>query len=104
LPRFFRLTPTFFGLTSDYKVPLLEEIYICTQHLKGMSYSDVLMMPTYERRFFLGMFTKDLGKKQEQAEQMKEQAKVSNGKGKRSTIIGGSQLKSQMQSGKIPLQ
>ena len=51
----------------------------------------------------LWSFTTDLGKKQEQAEHMKEQAKTSNGKGKRSTTIAGNQLKSQMQSGKIPL-
>jgi len=36
----------------EYKRHLLEEIFICTKHL-GLSYSDILKMPTYERRFFI---------------------------------------------------
>jgi|TARA_R110000850_G_scaffold243513_2_gene368357 hypothetical protein len=35
-----------------YKKSLLEEIFICLKHL-GLSYTDILRMPTYERRFFI---------------------------------------------------
>ena len=85
LKPFFHLTSTFFGLTSNYKVPLLEEIYLCTQHLKGVTYNDVLSMPTYERRFFIGMLTKTLSDNQERAEEQKEKAKTQTGKGSRQT-------------------
>jgi hypothetical protein len=104
LPPFFRLTSAFFGLTSEYKAPLLEEIYICTQYLKGVSYNDVLSMPTYERRYFLGMLTKDAREKQEEAEKFKEEAKArSNGsKGSRTTRVSGDALKNKMKTGEIP--
>jgi len=36
----------------EYKKHLLEEVYTCIKFLK-LSYSDVMIMPTYERRFFI---------------------------------------------------
>ena len=102
MPPFFHLTSTFFGLTSDYKVPLLEEIYICTQHLKGFTYSDVLSLPTYERRFFLGLLTKDIQKKEEEIEKVQQQAKSKGSRGNRSSTVSGDALKSKMKSGEIP--
>lgn len=71
--------------------------------MKNITYSDVLEMPTHERRFFLGLLTKDAVKKQEKMEEINEQAKTTTGKGKRSTRMSGSALKNNMQSGKIPL-
>lgn len=103
MPPFFHLTSTFFGLTIDYKVPLLEEIYICTQHLKGFNYSDILAMPTYERRFFLSMLVRDREKHEEQVEQMSEENKNKGAKGSRQTKVSGNALKSKMSSGQIPL-
>ncbi len=102
LPPFFHLTSTFFGLTTDYKVPLLEEIYICTQHLKGFTYSDVLALPTYERRFFLGLLTKDVQRKEEQIEKQNQQTKTRGSKGNRSSSVSGAALKNKMKSGEIP--
>ena len=104
MPPFFLLTSAFFGLTSEYKVPLLEEIYLCTQYLKGMTYNDILSMPTYERRFFLGMLTNQAREKQEEAEKFKEemQNKAKNSKGQRSTRISGESLKNKMKTGEIP--
>jgi len=102
LPPFFRLTSTFFGLTSDYKVPLLEEVYVCMQHLKGVNYSDVMAMPTYERRFYLGLLTRDTLKKQEKMEEMQEAAKSKNSKGSRTTRVSGDALKNKMKTGEIP--
>jgi hypothetical protein len=81
---------------------LLEEIYICTQHLKGMSYSDVLAMPTYERRFFLGQKTRELSKQQEDMEKAKEQQQSKGSKGSRSTRVSGEALKNKIKSGELP--
>ena len=93
---FFHLTSTFFGLTSEYKVPLLEEIYICTQYLKGMSYNDVLSMPTYERRFFLGLLNKESREREERIEEMKAKAQTKGGKGSRTTRVSGNALKNKI--------
>ena len=81
----------------------MEEIWICTQHMKNISYSDVLAMPTYERRYFLGLLTKDYKQKEEQLEEMKAKQTTSNSKGKRTTSVSGDQLKNKMKSGEIPL-
>lgn len=67
-----------------------------------MSYSDILSMPTYERRFFIGMLTKSVVEKQEQMEAMKEQATTNNSKGSRTTRVSGTALKSKLKSGDIP--
>ena len=66
-----------------------------------MSYSDVMNMPVYERRFFLGLLTKDAVEKQERYENM-EDNKQTNSKGSRTTTISGNQLKSKMNNGDIP--
>lgn len=74
------------------------------QHLKGVTYSDVLSMPSYERRFFLGLLTKEVRQREEAAEATKEQqAAVSGGKGKRQTRVSGEALKTQMKSGNLPI-
>lgn len=73
------------------------------QHLKGVSYSDVMDMPTYERRFFLGLLTKDVKEKEEKMEEMRQNFENKNAKGNRTTRISGDQLKTRMQNGEIPL-
>ena len=50
-----------------------------------MTYSDVLAMPTYERRYFLGLLTKQAREREEEMEEMKEKTQVSSGKGNRTT-------------------
>ena len=104
MPPFFHLLPSFFGLTSEYKAPLLEEMYICTQYLKGVTYSDVLAMPTYERRFFLSLLTKEAKQREEESEKMREEMrnKSNNSKGSRNTRISGDALKTKMKNGEIP--
>lgn len=71
------------------------------RHLK-MSYSDVLSMPVYERRFYLTTFIQENEKKREQVEN--QQMNSSNSKGTRTTKISGAQLKSKLKSGEIPNQ
>lgn len=69
-----------------------------------MTYSDVMAMPTYERRYYLGMLTKDFERKQEQIEEQKDQQTTSGGKGSRTSKVSGQQLKTRMNNGDIPLQ
>jgi hypothetical protein len=74
------------------------------QYLKGVTYSDVMAMPTYERRFFLGLLTKDAREREEKMEEMrKSHQNNNNSKGSRNTRISGDQLKTRMQNGDIPL-
>lgn len=70
------------------------------RHLK-IPYSDVLMMPTYERRYFLTSF---INENEKQKERMEEQQgnTTSGGRGTRTTKISGDALKSKLRSGEIP--
>ena len=58
-----------------------------------MSYSDVMNMPTYERRFFIRIFTEQLEDQKERVEEQQKNATASNGKGKRVTRISGDAVK-----------
>jgi len=69
--------------------------------MKGMTYSDILSMPTYERRFFLSLLTKDIREREEKMNENRK--KTNNSKGSRSTTISGEALKSRMRNGDIPL-
>jgi hypothetical protein len=100
---FFQLTSTFFGLTSEFKQYLLEEIWICTQYMQNMPYSNVLNMPTHERRFYIGRLNRDSEIKQEQYEKMKEEQTNKNAKGSRSTKLSGDALKTKLKTGEIPI-
>jgi len=72
--------------------------------MKNISYSDVMVMPTYERRYFLGMLTKDYERKEEAYEEARENEKSpTGGKGSRTSKVSGKQLKTKMKSGEIPL-
>lgn len=81
---------------------MLEEIYICTQHLDGFTYADVLALPVYERRFFLSLKSRDISKQKEHNEEQTQAAK-SNSKGNRTSTVTGDALKSRMKNGDIPL-
>ena len=72
--------------------------------MKNISYSDVLAMPTYERRYFLGLLTKDHIKKQEYYEEQKEKSTTNNSKGSRTTRVTGNALKSKIKSGELPME
>ena len=71
--------------------------------MKNMTYLDVMAMPTYERRYYLGMLTKDFERKQEQIEEQKDQQTTSGGKGSRTSKISGQNLKNSINNGNIPL-
>ena len=59
-------------------------------------------MPTYERRFFLGLLTKEHRQREEQMEAMQEKQQSRGGKGSRQTRVSGQEKKNKMQSGQIP--
>lgn len=67
-----------------------------------MSREDVLLCPTYERRYYLNMLVGENKKKNEMMEQKMEEIRGSNSSGSRTTRIGGEQLKSKLKSGEIP--
>ena len=66
------------------------------RHL-NISYTEIMLMPTYERRFFINVFTEQIERQKEIAE---EQPKtVITGKGERVTRVSGSAVRNY--SGKI---
>jgi hypothetical protein len=75
---------------------LWKEIYVCLKHL-GIGYSDVMMMPTGERRFYLNSLIQERTRENERVKQISESKK-----GKRTTKIGGDALKTKIKSGEIP--
>jgi len=44
--------PSFFGPTSTYKYDLIYEMYVLIRHGR-FAYSDLLIMPVYERKIML---------------------------------------------------
>jgi hypothetical protein len=44
---------TFFALSSDYKKIILDETFFLIKNA-NFSYVDVMNMPTYERKYFIG--------------------------------------------------
>jgi hypothetical protein len=58
----FLLGLNFFVLSSDYKVNLLEEFYYLIKY-GNFSYRDILIMPTFERKYFVEKLVSDLQKK-----------------------------------------
>jgi len=57
-------------------------------------------MPTYERRFFLSLLTKQLKEQHEYTENVKKSNK--NEKGSRSSTVSGDALKARIKNGDIP--
>ena len=49
-------------LISDYKKYLMDEFYYLIKHAQ-FSYSDLLLMPTYERKYFIEKLIKENEKK-----------------------------------------
>ena len=60
-------------------------------------------MPVYERRFFIGLLTKEQSEKQAEIEKQREEAKTKGSKGNRTTKVSGQALKNKIKSGDLPL-
>lgn len=65
-----------------------------------MGYDDAMMMPVYERRFFIDLLVKQREKTLEDAG---NPVSNKNAKGSRQSKISGDALKTKMQNGQIPL-
>jgi len=59
--------PHFFGLSSDHRVHVLEEIYQLIRHL-GVGYEECRRMPIRYRRWFIDRIVEDFNKKKKQRE------------------------------------
>jgi hypothetical protein len=57
-----------------------------------MTYSDVMNMPTYERRFFIDSFKREMNRQKEHIEEMKSSGS-GNEKGSRQTKVSGTDVK-----------
>jgi hypothetical protein len=66
-----------------------------------MGYNDAMMMPTYERKYFINLLIQQNQKRVEYLEN--EKSSVKTGKGNRQSTISGDALKNKMKSGEIPL-
>ena len=65
---------SFFVLSTAYRNALLEEIYFLMRHLH-IPYTDILQMPTFERRFYINKIVEEFQKKNEAIEQAKNKSK-----------------------------
>ena len=65
-----------------------------------MGYNDVMMMPVYERRFFIDLLMKQ---REKSNEELNNKVSNKNAKGSRQSKISGDALKTKMQTGQIPL-
>jgi hypothetical protein len=63
--------PSFFGLTSNYKKEMLYEMYILIKH-GNYSYSDLLIMPVYERKLMLDFLIDEAEERNKRNENRKE--------------------------------
>lgn len=67
----------------------MEEVWACIEYL-GITYKDVMSMPTWERRFF--MEKKKIANKETQ-DAIDSRMASSSGNGQKTTRISGDQLK-----------
>lgn len=61
-------------------------------------------MPTYERRFFLGILTKESTEKEEENERLKAEHNNKSTGSSRTRTVSGEVLKLKLQTGEIPNQ
>jgi len=66
----------------EYKKYFLKEVYICSKHI-NLSYSDIMNMPTYERRFYLDELLKEVKQQQDDVDRQTK----SNESGKRTRKV-----------------
>jgi len=64
------LVLTFFVLSSDYRQSVLDEIYYLVK-FANFSHENLIRMPIYERRYYLGKLIQEYEKKKEEADKMK---------------------------------
>ena len=60
---------TFFVLSSDYKKIILDETFFLVKNA-NFSYVDVMTMPTYERKYFIGKVMEEYDTIREEREKL----------------------------------
>ncbi len=75
---------------------MLEEVLVLVKQL-GFTYSDVMSMSVYERRFFISKYLKLTSN-----DDNSDNGKVTYGKNSRKTIISGDALKMKLKNNEIP--
>ena len=60
---------TFFALSSDYKKIILDETFFLVKNA-NFSYVDVMTMPTYERKYFIGKVMEEYDTIREEREKL----------------------------------
>ena len=65
------------------------------------SYSDIMKMPTYERRLYIELYKSELEERKERLEEAQNN-RSSGVKGTRTKTISGQALKSKMKNNEIP--
>jgi|SaaInl6LU_22_DNA_1037377.scaffolds.fasta_scaffold19695_2 hypothetical protein len=68
------LGQSFFVLSSDYKRVMLDEFYYLSKHV-NMSYSDMMSMPTFERKYFINKLSEEFIKREEEYEKQKNKSR-----------------------------
>jgi hypothetical protein len=53
---------------------MLDEFYYLSKHV-NMSYSDLLLMPTFERKFFIDKLSTEFQEKNEQYEKQRQKSR-----------------------------
>jgi hypothetical protein len=78
----------FFGLNKEHQKHILQEQYVVSRHIKGISFNDTLMMPTYVRRMFLHYLKEESDAQKQHYEEAQAKQKGTE-KGSRTTTISG---------------
>jgi hypothetical protein len=65
---------SFFVLSSDYKKTMLDEFYYLSKNV-NLSYSDMMTMPTYERKYFINKLSSEFEKRNEEIEKSRNKSR-----------------------------
>jgi hypothetical protein len=68
------LGQSFFVLSSDYKKTMLDEFYYLSKHV-NMSYTDMMSMPTFERKYFINKLSEEFTKREEEYEKQRNKSR-----------------------------
>jgi len=68
------LGQSFFVLSSDYKKTMLDEFYYLSKHVH-MSYTDMMSMPTFERKYFINKLSEEFTKREEEYEKQRNKSR-----------------------------
>jgi len=65
---------SFFVLSSNYKKVMLDEFYYLSKHV-NMSYTDMMNMPIFERKYFVNKLSEEFIKREEEMEKARNKSR-----------------------------